>query len=93
MARVVYNKFESVIWVITLNIMFHYVLEDPFVSLASRRELIFIKHCLSLASFTSDCLFVIKFIVEAGVQDATTHTLFHVLPASTAFILLSTSFG
>lgn len=70
MARVVYNKFESVIWVITMNIIFHYVLEDPFVSLVSSGELIFVKHCVGLASVTSDSRFVIKFIVEVGVEDA-----------------------
>ena len=57
MARVVYNEFEGVIWIITKDIVFHYVLEDPFVTLVGRRELIFIEHYVGLASVTSDCLF------------------------------------
>ena len=59
MARLVYNEFEGVICIITMDIVFHYVLEDPFVSLVGRRELIFKEHCVGLASVTSDCRFVI----------------------------------
>ena len=59
MAREVYYEFEGVIRIIAMNIVFHYVLEDPFVSLVGRRKLIIVEHCVGLASVTRDCRFVI----------------------------------